>query len=274
MGLPVVSVAPSAFRRRQQLSLLVHPNRAHGNTRPYGQLRNGELGHRLVRSGPLSKRQVWAGSGHLNSMPILHIIRVFTLVITFMRVNTLTMNLHHTTSTCGTADHGGRQSTSHASTHDAWLWVFRGFLVGLALGSSAGSVIPIAGTLVGAVIGAVFGLAIGLSTALFSVVTRRLFPTNPSRLEAREKIACLAVIWSPIPVMFFVDTLRTTDALILIPMALGSIHAVAAGTPAPNAVYTGNVSKVRVRVCKLLPIAILGLIAAMYIVIGIASLRH
>jgi hypothetical protein len=134
-------------------------------------------------------------------------------------------------------------------------WLSRGAMVGLALGASAGSIIPILGTAIGAVGGTAAGCAIGLVMTIVASATRNQFPAEPGTVERRETLACLVTIW--IPVLVF----RDAAALLAIPAALGSIHALAAGTPIDGKVYTGNVSVLRQRICKLLPVAILLVIA-------------
>lgn len=134
-------------------------------------------------------------------------------------------------------------------------WLARGSMVGLTLGASAGTIFPIFGTVIGALGGAAAGCAIGLVMTIVAAVTRNLFPAGPGTVEIREALACLVVIWSP--VLLF----RDFAGLLAIPAALGSIHALAAGTPVDAKVYTGDVSGLRQTICKLLPVVILVAIA-------------
>jgi hypothetical protein len=134
-------------------------------------------------------------------------------------------------------------------------WVSRGVLVGFALGTTAGSIVPMLGTAFGAVFGTIAGLGIGLAMAVFAAVTRAVAPAGPSAIELRERIACLAIIWTPVIVSG--PELRA----LAIPAALGSIHALAAGTPTRMRCYTGVVSPIRARVCNGLPLVIISIIA-------------
>ncbi len=133
-------------------------------------------------------------------------------------------------------------------------WVLRGILVGLTLGASAGSVYPIIGTGIGAVVGTVAGLAIGVATAIIALVTRYSFPAGPAAVQLRERIACVMVIWMPLLAF------RDLAMLLAAPAVIGTIHALAAGTPARGALYSGNVSRARKMICKGLPLTMLTII--------------
>jgi hypothetical protein len=140
-------------------------------------------------------------------------------------------------------------------------WISRGMVVGLALGGTAGSIVPFIGTAIGAIFGVFAGFGIGVVVAMFALVTRALFPSTPCVIEIRERIACLAVIWAPVVLQG-----RAGHAL-AIPAALGSIHTLAAGTPTKLASYTGHVSAVRARICKGLPVVIISIIGAGWVVV-------
>jgi hypothetical protein len=190
-----------------------------------------------------------------------------------MTVHTLIMRVNTDVATPASCSLQPPGALAVEAAADSAYWIARGLLVGLALGASAGSVVPLLGTVIGAVLGALFGFTIGLATALFATVTRRLFPAGPSKLEVRERIACLVVIWSPLPLLFIGRTFTSSDLIALVPMGLGSIHAIAAGTPVAGAIYTGKVSKTRSQTCKLLPLVVLLLVAVGFGATGIASLQ-
>jgi hypothetical protein len=137
-------------------------------------------------------------------------------------------------------------------------WIVRGMMVGAALGLSAGSIIPFLGTLIGGGLGLSAGFCIGVAMALFAAITRKLFPTSPRAIEIRERIACLLIIWSP--------QLVPASRSLVIPAVLGSIHALAAGTPTRFNTYAGEVSPMRRRVCNWLPWVILGIISAGWVI--------
>jgi hypothetical protein len=150
-------------------------------------------------------------------------------------------------------------------------WINRGLVVGLALGATAGSIVPFMGTAIGGVAGTVSGFGIGVVVAMFALVTRTLFPSTPRVIEIRERIACLAVIWAPVLV------LGRSGQSLAIPAILGSIHALAAGTPTKLASYTGHVSLLRKRICRGLPVVMISVIGAgwviAFVVLGFQSLR-
>lgn len=161
------------------------------------------------------------------------------------------------TSTSGTISDTAKEDEAHPSH-----WLVRGILVGLALGGSVGSIIPFFGTGLGALVGCIAGLAIGTLMTLFAAVTRHGSYSSPTKVEWRERFACLGIIW----VGTWVLLAKEAGALVLIPAVLGSIHAMAAGTPTREKTYAGDVSEFRKRVCHGLPVAILAIIATGWII--------
>jgi hypothetical protein len=157
---------------------------------------------------------------------------------------------------------GSTEAIRREDVADPSHWLARGILVGLALGGSVGSIIPFLGTGIGAFVGCIAGLAIGTLMTLFAAVTRHGSQSSPKEIEWRERSACLGIIW----VGTWVLLAKGAGALVLIPAVLGSIHAMAAGTPTREKTYAGDVSEFRKRVCYRLPVAILAIIATGWII--------
>jgi hypothetical protein len=154
-------------------------------------------------------------------------------------------------------DRTARRTARNAAGSNAHslYWIVRGILVGLGLGASAGSIVPLFGTVIGGLGGSAAGLLIGLAMALFAGATRTWFPATDMTIQNRERIACLVIIWSPL--LAFPNAAQ----LLAVPALIGSIHALAAGTPTKGAIYAGSVSEDRRKFCMMLPVAILGIIA-------------
>jgi hypothetical protein len=151
--------------------------------------------------------------------------------------------------------------------HHPARWAARGLMVGAALGLSAGSIIPLLGTAVGGAAGTAAGLGIGLAMSGFAALTRAVFPASPRAVEIRERVACLAIIWSVYVWLAFVGPdMRAYSWMPLLGAILGSIHTLAAGTPTRTRTYTGQVSVLRRRICNWLPWLILGVIATGWII--------
>jgi hypothetical protein len=161
-----------------------------------------------------------------------------------------------------TARPGTGQATQATPTevndNHPFRWVTRGMMVGAALGLTAGSILPFLGTAIGGGLGLGAGFGIGVAMAVFALVTRKLFPTSSRMIEIRERVACVAVIWAPV----LLPHLR----VLAIPAALGSIHALAAGTPTRFQTYTGDVPLLRRRICNWLPWVILAIISVGWII--------
>jgi hypothetical protein len=174
--------------------------------------------------------------------------------------------------------HGERQpsridtNVAHVANEapgSAGWWIVRGAMVGSALGGSAGSIYPILGTAIGFAGGFAAGTVIGAAMMLIAAVTRELLPANPKLVQLREQFFCLAVIWG----LAFILA-RTAGSLVAIPATIGSIHALAAGTPTRQSIYAGPVSKFRRYICKGLPIGMLVVIAVGWTVALAMSLAN
>jgi hypothetical protein len=148
------------------------------------------------------------------------------------------------------------------------LWLERGLLVGGALGTAAGTIVPIIGNAVGAIVGVAAGMVIGTLVAMFSAVTRLWFPSSAFTVERRERLFCIAVIWA-LAIWFnlWADVPWGT-----IPALLGTIHAAFAGSPEPDAIYAGRPSKRAAMVCHWLPWAVVALCVIGWVAVGVADL--
>lgn len=148
------------------------------------------------------------------------------------------------------------------------LWIHRGVMVGASLGSAAGSVLPFVGTIFGGVAGLLVGTAIGLAVAVFAAVTRRWFPTSPKSTTRRERVWCIVAIWL---IAAIVEAQTALGPWVIAPALLGTLHAIFAGPPEPDAVYCGKPSTFSRAVCCGLPFAIVvvtmcGWVAAMFLI--------
>jgi hypothetical protein len=110
----------------------------------------------------------------------------------------------------------------------------------------------------------VSGTAIGVVMTALSATTRAAFSNNALAVERREQMLCLVVIWGLAVALGLTET-----SLLAVPAAIGSIHALASGTPTRLAVYAGHVPRWRRRICIGLPIAMLSVIAIGWTVVGV-----
>ena len=133
------------------------------------------------------------------------------------------------------------------------LWVDRGLRVGASLGAAAGSILPFVGTIIGGCVGLVAGAVIGVAVAAFAYASRKWFPASPEVTNFRERLCCIAMIWV---LAMLVHVWAGLGLWGVAPAVLGTLHALFAGPPEPDAVYCGRPSALARLFCRGLPISI------------------
>jgi hypothetical protein len=103
-----------------------------------------------------------------------------------------------------------------------------------------------------------------------AAITRLAIPASPQGIDRRERVLCAIAIVAGVVLASVSTEPRHRPLLLFLPGALGVVHALAAGPPTRDALWSGRVGPRRRAVCLALPAVVLS--GALALFVGVLAL--